>query len=427
MKSFVKSLLSDNLKDLLKRIVKVYITRISFFSFFNRISLEKHIKNKNLDILVVPEIKDKKFLEDIHWRLIYYLYPIRNTINSITYISNTSHHPINKPQNLSNELLNFTGLNQKFKTTNLNLIKKSKYQLILNHNKNFNFFNSKYKNKKNYMIDYINNKEASEWLINISLDTTNKKTLEYITNKSWEQYKYLYSKIKKQKVLVCGSGPSFEELSVDFQHYDVMICNSIVKNIDFIKKSKPKYLAFGDPVFHTGPSLYSERFRKDVKQLINFCNPYIFTLLRDFPIYNELFSKKELEKFIFIPTKKIEKFNLELEKKFYIKGTGNILTLFMLPIAMNLYTEINLTGFDGKTKSDNKYYWKHSSLNQYYDLLENVKQVHPGFFDKDDKFYDIYYENHINTVKQWLDIATIKKIKINNLTRSNIFDFQIKN
>ena len=44
-----------------------------------------------------------------------------------------------------------------------------------------------------------------------------------------------------------------------------MICNSIVKNHEFLKKSKPKYLCFADPIFHPGPSKYAEQFRKDVK------------------------------------------------------------------------------------------------------------------------------------------------------------------
>ena len=48
--------------------------------------------------------------------------------------------------------------------------------------------------------------------------------------------------------------------------------------------------------------------------------------------------------------KKINNNNSNLLKNFYIKGSGNILTLLMLPIAFSLYDEIMLAGFDGRKK-----------------------------------------------------------------------------
>ena len=38
------------------------------------------------------------------------------------------------------------------------------------------------------------------------------------------------------KVLLCGSGPSIDNFDIDYQNYDVMICNSIVKNKNFLEQ-----------------------------------------------------------------------------------------------------------------------------------------------------------------------------------------------
>ena len=119
--------------------------------------------------------------------------------------------------------------------------------------------------------------------------------------------------------------------------------------------------------------------------------------------------------------KKINNNNSNLLKNFYIKGSGNILTLLMLPIAFSLYDEIMLAGFDGRKKEENSYYWKHSNKNQYDDLLEEVKLVHSGYFKKNTLFYDQYYDNHIKTVKEWLDLSKSNKKILKSLTPSNIF------
>jgi hypothetical protein len=93
----------------------------------------------------------------------------------------------------------------------------------------------------------------------------------------------------------------------------------------------------------------------------------------------------------------------------------------MFPIAYSLYDEIVLAGFDGRKKEENSYYWKHSKKNQYDDLLEEIKFIHSGYFKKNNIFYDQYYENHLETVKNWIDLSKTSNKIIKSLTPSNIF------
>lgn len=421
MIKFLKRLFSDQLKNNLKILLRD-IHKYHPFKIFNNFKFNFKKNSKPLKVLVTPTRNDENDLNELYWRLIYYLFPIKNKIDSITLVTNLKFSPLEKPKNLTDEIYKFKSIKDKFLFSTPEEIKSKLFDLVLISDEKNKFIFKKFRHLQNYLIDYVGNKEASEWMINISYDLKEQKVLDDALERGKEKFISLKSEIKNKKVLLCGSGPSIDSLEVISKQYDVMICNSIVKNHEFLKKSKPKYLCFADPIFHPGPSKYAEQFRKDVKKVIEDFNPTIFTLLRDYPLYSELFSSDELDNFIFLPMQKSEKYNYEIEKEFYIKGSGNILTLLMFPVAFNLYNQIDLAGFDGKKIKDDQYYWKHSSQNQYEKLLEDIKFVHPGYFAKENEFYNFYYQNHLNTIDLWREIAADNNKSITSITESNIFN-----
>ncbi|OUU28806.1 MAG: hypothetical protein CBC04_00680 [Verrucomicrobia bacterium TMED44] len=418
MINFIKSILTDKFKDKLKRAVNLFNNKIHPIKLYKNLILA--FNQNSLEILIYPKISSYEKLNEFYWILTYYLYPIKDKIKNIYIFSELKLDRLNLNVNLSNEIKEFNELKNKFHTIDENSINTKSYNVILINDQIEENSNS-YKYDKKYMIDFKENKEASETLINISQDFTDKKEVDEILKNSVSRLKNIKKEITKNKVLLCGSGPTIENFDINYENYDVMICNSIVKNRGFLNIAKPKYLMFGDPIFHPGPSKYSETFREDVRYLIEEHNTQIFTLSRDYAIYKNVFEKKYLNNFSFVPMKKINNYNTNLLENFYIKGTGNILTLLMLPIAFSLYNEIMLAGFDGRKKEENSYYWKHSNKNQYDDLLEEIKFIHSGYFKKNNFFYDQYYENHIETVNKWIDLSKINDKRIKSLTPSNIF------
>ena len=418
MINFIKSILTDKFKDKLKRAIKLFNNKIHPIKIYKNLILT--LKKNSLELLIYPKISSYEKLNEFYWTLTYYLYPIRDKINNIYIYSELKLDSLNLNENLSDEIKYFNELKSKFHTIDKNSINTKSYNVILINDQIEG--NSKlYKYDKKYMVDFKENKEASETLINISQDFTDKKEMEEVLRESEFKLKKINKELTKNKVLLCGSGPTIDNFDINYQNYDVMICNSIVKNRKFLKQARPKYLMFGDPIFHPGPSKYAEKFREDVRFLIEEYDTQIFTLSRDYAIYKNVFEKKYLNNFSFVPMKKINNYNSDLLKDFYIKGTGNILTLLMFPIAFSLYDEIMLAGFDGRKKEENSYYWKHSNKNQYDDLLEEIKFIHSGYFKKNNFFYDQYYENHIETVNKWLDLSKNNNKKITSLTPSNIF------
>ena len=57
-----------------------------------------------------------------------------------------------------------------------------------------------------------------------------------------------------------------DDFDIDYEDYDVMICNSIVKNKNFLFQARPKYLMFGDPIFH----LVHLDIRKNLEKMFDF-------------------------------------------------------------------------------------------------------------------------------------------------------------
>jgi hypothetical protein len=418
MVKFIKSILSNNFKDKLKLAIRFFNNNVHPIKIYKNLTLSF---NKNsLEVLIYPKISSYEKLNEFYWMVTYYLYPIREKINNIYIYSELKLDNLNLSENLSNEIRNFNELKDKFHTIDKKSINNKSYNVILI-NDHMKKDSKTYKYERKYMIDFKENKEASETLINISQDFIDKKDVNKVLEKSELNLKKINNEIKKNKILLCGSGPSIEGFDINFENYDVMICNSIVKNKNFLNQAKPKYLMFGDPIFHPGPSKYAEKFRDDVRFLIEEYNTQIFTLSRDYAIYKNVFENKYLNNFSFVPMKKTKEYNSNLLENFYIKGTGNILTLLMFPIAYSLYDEIVLAGFDGRKKEENSYYWKHSKKNQYDDLLEEIKFIHSGYFKKNNIFYDQYYENHLETVKNWIDLSNTSNKIIKSLTPSNIF------
>ncbi len=192
------------------------------------------------------------------------------------------------------------------------------------------------------------------------------------------------------KAYIFGTGPSLDQ-AVEFSYSDgfCVVCNSIVKNKALLQHIKPQLLVFADPVFHFSPCLYSAEFRKLMLEAIKEFDCYIMLPERSVPLY--LAHYPELEnKIIGMPVCG-GNYNFPSCEKFYVRGSANILTLFMLPVASAVAEEIYIIGADGR-KPDEKYFWKHSSSSQFDDLMQSVFDTHPSFFR--DRVYTDYYKQH---------------------------------
>jgi hypothetical protein len=112
-----------------------------------------------------------------------------------------------------------------------------------------------------------------------------------------------------------------------------------------------------------------------------------------------------------------EELNLDLNSRFIVKPTRNILTLLLIPVVCSVFNKIGIMGCDGRKMEDNQYFWNHHKESQINSEMDNIKKAHPAFFNID---YDDYYVTHCNMLETWLTEAERRGISIINLTESYI-------
>lgn len=257
--------------------------------------------------------------------------------------------------------------------------------------------------------------EVSNWTSLLFSTYSDSKKDELI-----QVYKNNYKRlIKKYKTYnqssIFLSGPSIESYNkFDFSNSINIICNSLVKNKELLAYVKPDILVFADPVFHFSHNEYAQKFREDMIETVKEYDCFVIVPEVNAPIL--LAHYPWLEKnIIAFPFK--SNINFPIVDDFYVKGTDNILTLFMLPIASVLTNEIYIIGADGR-KKDETYFWKHNSDVQYDGLMQKAFDAHPSFFR--DRDYNKYYESHCDTLDQMIIYGEKKEKSYFSLTKSNI-------
>jgi hypothetical protein len=179
----------------------------------------------------------------------------------------------------------------------------------------------------------------------------------------------------------------------------------------------PDILTFADPVFHFGPNEYAAQFREDaVRALRNFdcwCivnTPGDALLRKQFP--------QIADRVIGIPSRsELSEFHFPGPDELFVRSTGNIMTLFMLPIASALADRIHVFGADGREENES-YFWEHSSIAQYDGLMNSAVKEHPSFFR--DQLYSEYYDKHTRLMGKLIKYGEEKRKKYSSITPSNI-------
>jgi glycosyltransferase involved in cell wall biosynthesis len=224
--------------------------------------------------------------------------------------------------------------------------------------------------------------------------------------------------VKSKKAYVFGTGPSLDTvLDHDFSDGDVYAANSIIKNRELLRRIRPKALVAADPIFHSGCSAYAAEFRRQLVEVLDEFDFFFFVPERDYHIYTSCLPQRHHDCLLCIPFNDNAPYNIALDTAFYVNGTGNILTLFLLPLAASFHEEVHVVACDGRPRSENQYFWSHDPSAQFGSLMQSAKAVHPAFFAID---YDDYYDEHLRTLENAVNVIERAGKKVSSLTPSHI-------
>lgn len=270
--------------------------------------------------------------------------------------------------------------------------------------------------RKIFEVDPVNVRYEGSFYIDAGLHfVPNKSAL--IRSSKEKMERFAADTKKYEQGFVIATGPS----SVNYHKFNfddsfTVVCNSVILDQSLMDEVQPQVLVFADPIFHFGPSEYAGQFRKALLRASKIHNFTICIPFKYYPLF--IAAMPELEpRTIGIPFAKERGWNFDVASEFEVKTTANILTFLMLPIATTFARQVGIIGCDGRPLEDDSYFWNHNKQVQINDKMENIKSIHPGFFNID---YQDYYLGHCQTLSEQLTQADQTGYSIKSLTFSHI-------
>lgn len=246
-----------------------------------------------------------------------------------------------------------------------------------------------------YRVDSNIVRQEGSFYIQCAFDLLLDKTK--LTEKSKLKFNSLYESLGKFKESwILATGPSVDEYQkYDFDNNLTIACNSTILDDSLMEKCKPKIVVFADPIFHFGVSQYAGEFRRIVKNRLETTDITIILPFKYYALFVSIFPEYE-SRIIGVPLDKDIDFNTDISHSFSVKSTANILTLLLIPVASTFSNSTNILGCDGRSFDNDDYFWGHGKTVQINSKMQNIQDVHPGFFKID---YNEYYFEHCHTLE----------------------------
>tara|TARA_B110000014_G_C20126874_1_gene601386 strand:+ start:3990 stop:5039 length:1050 start_codon:yes stop_codon:yes gene_type:complete len=223
-------------------------------------------------------------------------------------------------------------------------------------------------------------------LINIGFfDILNKEERVLLKKESMKNYLQLKKTLSNKEIVILGNNKNFTKSMKISNNRPLFICNDSVKEVKNIN-SELTVLSFGDPMFHFSPHKTAIDYLKIVKDNKNYID-FIIVPINTLPILKQLDMNTKI---IGVTSSNRGKNFITIgELDIVTKKTHNILTQYMLPIAMSISKSIFL-GAVSTSKTNNDKLW------QYDEKLvkKNEKSFAFGYSFFKDRNFKNYYKQH---------------------------------
>jgi FkbM family methyltransferase len=215
-----------------------------------------------------------------------------------------------------------------------------------------------------------------------------------------------------------ATGPSVSEYrTFDFTDSLSVVCNTVILDEDLMETVQPRFAVFLDPIFHFGPSQYAADFRAALREVMASHRQLIVCLpLKYYPLFTAAMPDLA-DRTVAVPFEKERPFNFDLSTEFELRTTANVLTFAMIPLGTTFAPQIGILGCDGRPLDENTYFWRHNPATQLNERMQNIRQVHPAFFNVD---YNDYYLEHCETLAAQLSAGERAGYRFDSLTPSHI-------
>ncbi|QMW04583.1 hypothetical protein [Spirosoma foliorum] len=247
---------------------------------------------------------------------------------------------------------------------------------------NKSIYNNLSKIKKNdvFKLNY-NNYYLDGWEYHKLLSRMNQDIVKEGIIHGKQKIKELKQKNKIDQAYIFGTGPSLEKaIDKEWKTGIKIVSNTIVKDLELWEHINPQFIVASDAIYHFGISKFSEAFREDLKKCLKNSQAY-FVYPAIFHIFCLSMFSEFKDRLIPIPHGKVNTIHHDLSKLYELPDLGNVLPQILLPLACTFSVNIGFWGFDGRAPDD-KMFWKNSSKHFYNEHVEELKVLHPAFFEE---------------------------------------------
>lgn len=235
-----------------------------------------------------------------------------------------------------------------------------------------------------YNINYQKNHLAG-WMWHSWLRSTIAKDV-YRTRQEQSRLRFgdwITGMVKKKlnRSYVFGTGPSLEKAS-DRKWDDgyKIVCNTIVRDKRLWHWIEPDVIVAGDPMYHFGVTRFAQAFRFDLKARLTESKQAVFVYPSEYDSMVRVEMAGFEDRLLPIEVGDHQFLGVDLKSDFRLPNLGNVLSLILLPVALNLSKNVYLWGFDGRAPKD-KYFWKNSSKHTYDEYFDDLVKTYPAFFE----------------------------------------------
>jgi hypothetical protein len=222
---------------------------------------------------------------------------------------------------------------------------------------------------------------------------------------------------------VVGTGQSARRaLEHDMSDCVRIVCNTVVLDDELMDHIDPHVVTCADPVFDFGPSTYAHAFQRALVEQAKRHDFTIVTTERFAPLLRA--HRPELAERVIGLRQGMASWprNFDLASNPAVRPFPDTLTMLMMPVAATLARSAVLFGFDGRSPGE-AYFGKHGSTVQFDRELDEIKAVHPGFFDID---HLDYYEQHVQDLHNMVSDLEGRGFRVTPGTPSNLRPLRIR-
>lgn len=270
------------------------------------------------------------------------------------------------------------------------------------------------RNKTMFDVDWVTTRRDGIWMAEAAIVLANgvRRFDAHDARRFRDRTAHL---VGAERAYLIATGPSARTaLDRDLSDGVRIVCNTVVLDDELMAHVDPDIVTFADPIFHFGPSTYAHEFQRALERQARRHDFTIVTIER----YASLLADRMpqlADRIVGVRQGNHGwRQNLDLLHELAVRPYPNILTMLMLPLATTFSRDIQMIGFDGR-RPDETYFWRHGATVQLHRELEDIKSVHPGFFDLD---YTDYYTEHVNALELLLRRVEQRGITVSPSTPS---------